>query len=263
MMSDTEPQVRIAVLVKQVPDVNGIQIDPETRKPVAGAELVMNSYDAYALGEAMNLKQSYGAHVTVVSAGPDSANDVLVRGLATGADEAIHIVFPGNNNVDTLALATMFEGVLAGRKFDIILTGQTTDDYEHGQVPIQLAELLGRPHVSLVTHVEIDASELQVNRDAEGRKETVACPLPAVLMVLSGRDGPQHHPTLRGMMAAKRKQIERVEVGASMGPARLKWSDPVSPERAFEGVVIRNEPAERAASMLVDWLRERKLAPRA
>ncbi len=258
-MSANDNPLRIAVLVKQVPDVTALRIDPETRLPVPGAELVMNTYDAYAIGEAINLKKSDGAEVTVVCAGPDSVKDVLMRGLATGADQAIHIVFPANNDVDTLTLASVLGMVLKERDFDLILAGQTTDDYESGQVPAQLAELLGYPHVSLVTHVELEPDGLRVRRDAEASKEIITCPMPAIVMVLSGRDGPQHHPTLRGMMAAKRKPIERVDVPMPETAPRLSWSDPVAPEKAFDGIIVRDEPADVAASRLVDWLRDRNL----
>lgn len=258
-MTENAQIVRIAVLIKQVPDIAAIEIDRDTRQPVPGAELVMNTYDAYAIGEAINLKETGDADVSVICAGPDSARDVLIRGLATGADRAIHIVLPEHNEIDTLALAGILASILEEGAFDLILTGQTTDDCETGQVPIQLAELLGCPHVSLVTHVQIEGGGLRANRDAEASKEVVTCPMPAVLMVLSGRDAPQHHPSLRGMIAARRKPLERVESSRPDRTNRLSWSTPVAPEKSFEGIIIRDEPADIAASRLVDWLAERKL----
>lgn len=261
-MSANDPPFRIAVLVKQVPDVNAIRIDTVTRQPEPGAELVMNTYDGYAIGEAINLKESHGAEVTVVCAGPDGARDILMRGLATGADQAVHIVFPQHNEVDTLALANVLSSVLRDRVFDLILTGQTTDDSETGQVPAQLAEMLGLPHVSLVTHIEVESDRLRVHRDAEASKEVVSCSTPAVLMVLSGREGPQHNPSLRGMIAAKRKPFERVDVPIVETARRLSWSDPVAPEKALAGVIVRDESPNVAASKLADWLLERNLIKR-
>ena len=261
-MSEYSGSLRIAVLVKQVADVNAIETDPDSRRAIPGGALVMNTYDAYAVGEAMTLKESYGAEVTVICAGPESVREVLLRGLATGADAAIHGVLPGNNAVDTLALAGGLREIVEDRAFDLILAGQVADDYETGQVPAQLAELLGIPHVSLVTHVEIEVEGLHVRRDAEASKETVRCPMPAVLMVLSGRDGPRHHPSLRGMMAAKRKPIERIDVPAIDPASRLSWSEPIVPEKVFAGVIVRDEPADVAAGALADWLLEHKLLER-
>ncbi|MBA2248398.1 MAG: electron transfer flavoprotein subunit beta/FixA family protein [Chloroflexia bacterium] len=261
-MSETPDRPRIAVLVKQVADVNAIETDPDSHRAIPGGPMVMNTYDAYSIGEAVTLKETHGAHVTVICAGPDSVREVLLRGLATGADAAIHIVLPDNNAVDTLVLAEMLGMVLEERAFDLILAGQAADDYETGQVPSQLAELLGIPHVSLVTHIEIESDGLCVWRDAEASKEIMRCPVPAVMMVLSGRDGPQHHPTLRGMMAAKRKPIERVEAPDPERARRLSWSEPVVPEKVFAGIIVQDEPADVAAAALVDWLEEHKLIAR-
>ena len=253
---------RIAVLVKQVADVNAIETDPDSRQAKPGGALVMNTYDAYALSEAITLKETNGAVVTVICVGPDSVREVLLRGLATGADAAIHIVLSDNNSVDTLTLAGVLGAVVEDKAFDLILAGQVADDYETGQVPAQLAELLGVPHVSLVTHVEIEPDGLRVRRDAEASKETLHCPMPAVLMVLSGRDGPRHHPSLRGMMAAKRKPIERLEASRSQSAPRLTWSEPIVPEKVFAGIIVRDEPADVAAAALADWLFDLKLLER-
>lgn len=261
-MSDITGGLRIAVLVKQVADVNAIEIDLVSRQALPGGPLVMNTYDAYAIGKAIMIKEACAAEVTVICAGPESARDVLLRGLATGVDAAIHIVLPDQNALDTLALADVLSTVLKDRAFDLILAGQAADDYETGQVPAQLAELLGISHVSLVTHVEIEPGGLRVRRDAEASKETVRCPMPAVLMVLSGRDGPQHHPSLRGMMAAKRKPVERVDVPRPESVGRVSWSKPVVPEKVFAGIIVRDEPADVAAATLVEWLQEHKLVER-
>ena len=260
MSETTRP--RIAVLVKQVADANAIETDQVSRRATPGGALVMNTYDAYALGEAITLKETHGAEVTVICAGPDSVRDVLLRGLATGADAAIHVVLSDNNAVDTLTLAGALGAIVEERAFDLILAGQVADDYETGQVPAQLAELMGIPHVSLVTHVEIEPDGLRVWRDAEASKEIVHCPMPAVLTVLSGRDGPQHHPSLRGMMAAKRKPIERLEAPMSHTVSRLSWSEPFVPEKVFSGVMVRDQPADVAAGALVDWLFDHKLLER-
>lgn len=257
-MSETR-QLKVAVLVKQVPDVNAITVEPATHRPLIGSTLVMNTYDAYAVGEAVGLKERLGASVTVITAGPPSAREVLLRALATGADEALLIDLPHHNDLDTLAAARILAGELGEHDFDLVLAGQSSDDYETGQVGPQVAELLGWPHVSLVTHVEVEGRSLTVNRDAEASKEVVALPLPAVLMVLSGRDGPQKFPTLRGMMAAKKKTIPVVDPGPQDPSMQLSWSDPIAIEREVAGMIVEGVPAEQAAADLVSWLREQKL----
>ncbi|MDQ3444352.1 MAG: electron transfer flavoprotein subunit beta/FixA family protein [Chloroflexota bacterium] len=259
-MSDQTDQISIAVLVKQVPDVNAITVDAVTNRAHLGSTQVMNTYDAYAVGEAIGIKERVGATVTVITAGPPSSTQVLLRALATGADEAILIDLPNHNDLDTLETARILAGEIRKNGFDLVLAGQSTDDYETGQVGPQVAELLGWPHTSLVTHVEIAAGRtLSINRDAEASKEVVETTMPAVLMVLSGRDGSQKFPTLRGMMAAKKKTIPVVEAEPRRESPRLEWSDPVAIEREVAGTIIEGVPAEQAAAELVSWLREQKL----
>ncbi len=258
-MSEKTGQLKIAVLVKQVPDVNAITVDPATHVPDLGSGRVMNTYDAYAVGEAIGIKERFGATVTVITAGPSEAKEVLLRALATGADEAILIDLPDHNEIDSLATARILTDEICKHDFDLVLAGQSTDDYETGQVGPQVAELLHWPHVSLVTHVEVEDRTVCVHRDAEASKEVVSVPLPAVLMVLSGRDGAQRFPTLRGMMAAKKKTIPVVAVDEPGRPARVAWSDPMAVEREAAGIVIQGVPADQAAADLVTWLRERKL----
>ncbi len=258
-MTELSGQLDIAVIVKQVPDINSITVDPVTHRPDLGSERVMNTYDAYAVGEAIGIKERFGGTVTVITAGLSSAREVLLRALATGADEAVLIDLPNHNDIDSLSTARILAAEIRKHEFDLVLAGQSTDDYETGQVGPQVGELLGWPHVSLVTHVDVDDRSLTINRDAEASKEVVETSLPAVLMVLSGRDGPQKFPTLRGMMAAKKKTIPVVEASQGDPSMRLVWSDPVAIERDVKGTLLKDVPAEQAAAELVAWMREQKL----
>jgi electron transfer flavoprotein beta subunit len=260
-MSTGTSGLRIAVIIKQVPDINAVTIDPVTRHPRLGNDRIMNTYDAYAVGEAIGIKERFGANVTVVTAGSHEAREVLMRALATGADDAILIDFPDHNEVDSLAIAKVISRELANHGFDLVLAGQSTDDYESGQVGPQVAELLRWPHVSLVTHVDLNERSLRVRRDAEASKETIEVPLPAVLMVLSGRDSEQRYPTLRGMMAAKKKTILLVSPDQDTDDLpRIEWSEPAAVDRAASGIILEGLPADQAASELVAWLKEHKLA---
>ena len=257
-MSDNGPN--IAVLVKQVPDVNEITIDPATRHARIGETRVLNTFDHYALTAALGLSDQAGGCVTVITAGPHQARDVLLRCLASGADHATLIDLPDHNGVDTLALAKVLASEVRRQGFDLVFAGQSTDDYEAGQVGPQVAELLGWPHVSLVTQVALEGNRLEIRRDAESSKEDVSVALPAVLMVLSGRDSDQRYPTLRGMMQAKKKTIPVVTPDVETDNARLSWSEPVAEERDATGIIVQGVPAPEAARKLVAWLKERKLA---
>ncbi|MDQ3542081.1 MAG: electron transfer flavoprotein subunit beta/FixA family protein [Chloroflexota bacterium] len=250
--------LQIAVLVKQVPDINAVRVDAGSRRADLGTSLVMNTYDTYAVSEAISLKERMDAEVTVVSAGPASTREVILRALATGADSGIHVEIGEPNAMDSLAMAQVLADALRDEEIDLIMAGQTTDDYETGQVGPQVAELLGWPHVSLATHIDVVERRLRVTRDAEGSKETVEFPTPGVVMVLSGRDGSQRHPSLRGMMAAKNKPIRSI-LATLPEKRRLFWSEPVAPVREMEGTILAGLAPAEAATQLVTWLKDRKL----
>lgn len=256
-MSEFAP--RVAVLVKQVPDVNEVTIDPPTRKARMGTARILNTYDRYALAAALEIRDRAGGSVTAITAGPPEAREILLRCLASGADEAVLVDLPQHNELDTLAIAKALTRVLQDREIDLVVAGQSTEDYEAGQVGPQVAELVGWPHVTLVTRVELEGRRLRIRRDAERTKEDVSVDLPAVLMVLSGRDSEQRHPTLRGMMAARKKHIE-VVTPVIEDHARLAWTEPRAEVREATGIMVQGEPPAEAARQLVAWLREQRLA---
>src|SRR5690606_33708805 len=142
-------------------------------------------------------RDAYGGLVMVISLGAPGVDDALLRALAIGADSAVRINGEDANQVETLDVARVLAAVIGDRGFDLVIAGQSTEDYESGQVGPQVAELLDLPHVSLVTQVDLDGRTLTINRDAEGTKEVVAVDLPAMLVVLTGRNGEQRYPTLR------------------------------------------------------------------
>lgn len=250
--------LRIVVLVKQVPDIAALRVEQETRRVAPGTPLVMNTYDAYAVSEAISIKERMEAEVTVVSAGPAQAQEVILRALATGADHGVHVQIEEPNAIDSLAMARVLVNALNDDKIDIIIAGQTSDDYETGQVGLQVAELLGLPHVSLATRVDIAEGRARVRRDAEGSKETVDLPLPCVVMVLSGREGSLHHPTLRGMMAARKQQIRSIDATVPED-VRISWSEPAAPVREREGTILTGVAPREAVTQLVAWLKGQQL----
>lgn len=253
--------LRVAVLVKQVPDPNQLAIDSVTRRPRFDGSAVVNTFDSYAVSEAVALKERDGADITVVTVGPAATRDAVLRGLAVGADRGIHLVVDDLAQRDSLAVARLIAGALGPRHFDLVLAGQVSEDIETGQVGPQVAELLDIPHVSLVTGIERDGARLRIWRDSEGRKQVVSAPLPCLALILSGRDGEQRFPTLRGMMQAKRKPIDEVAVTAYDEPRRLTWSEPVAPVRERSAVIVSGDDPAAAAVLLVDWLQERRLLP--
>ena len=258
-MSDVANDLRICALVKQIPDPNGITVDPDTHRAVFTGSPMVNTFDTYAIGQALDLKERFGGEVTIVSAGPAGAREAILRGLGTGADRGQHLLLDDAERRDSLALATLLADHLRGQSFDLILAGQTSEDLETAQVGPQAAELLDLPHVSLVTGVDYDGESLHVHRDSEGRKQVVSVSLPAMLLLLSGRDGEQRHPTLRGMMQAKRKPLDVTTVPPVEQPAPMTWSEPEAPVRVRTATILRDIDPHDAAAQLATWLRDKHL----
>jgi electron transfer flavoprotein beta subunit len=247
----------IAVLIKQVPDMNAIRVDRATGRLVPSPQLGISSYDEYAIEAALRFKEQVGGEVIVVTAGPASARDVVTRALSMGADRGIHLELGDVNTTDTLGMARLLADVVRPLQCDLVIAGQTSDDFEAGQVGPQVAELLVMPVLSNVVEARIDEQGLTVRRDMEDGFQTVRAPLPAVLLSSTGLDVPRL-PSLKGIMAAKKKPVEKIAVAA---PAqdRIAWSTPFVPAKAVSGTIVQETPPAEAARQLVAWLQERKL----
>lgn len=256
-MADAGKPVTIAVLVKQVPDTNALKIDRASGKPVLGGQQVVNSYDEYAVEEALRLKELLGGEVVALTVGPAGAKDVLTRALAMGADRAIHVEVADPNALDTLAVARMLAEHLRPLAADLVLAGQVADDYETGQVGAQVAELLDLPLLSSVVGIEMLDGEVRARRDMEDGYQTVRAPMPAVLLTSTGLNEPRF-PSLKGIMAAKKKPIERV-AGEAVPRDGIAWSEPTVPPRTAGGVRLQDVPTDQAVKQLVSWLEEQKV----
>jgi len=247
---------QIAVLVKQVPDLNAMRIDSATGKPIFGGQMVISSYDDYAIEAAIKLKEANGAKVTVVAAGPAGAKDAVSRALAMGADKGI-LLEVAANDVDTRVLARVLADRLQGAGYDLILTGQSSDDTGTGQIGPQVAEYLGLPSVSSVIGLDANGPTISLIRDTEDGKQKVSVETPVLIMASSGLNEPRY-PSLKGIMAAKKKPLETIKVEAAESQD-IAWGEPFREERTATGTIVADVPADEAAARLAAWLREKKL----
>lgn len=247
----------IVVLVKQVPDMNAVKIDAASGRARTSGKS-MSSYDAYAVQHALALKEKIGGEVVAVSAGPTIAKDALTRALAMGADKGVHIELNDQDERDSLDMARVFADAVRPLDPRVILLGQQSDDAETGQIGPQLAELLGMPHVSSVMAVDADGDVVKLQRDTEAGYQQVTVPIPVVVMSGSSTEDPIY-PSIKGMMAAKRKPVEKVVAADKDDAIRLSWSEPIASQREAEGIVLQGETAQDAAKKLVTWMKENKL----
>lgn len=224
------------------------------------ATFELNEPDAYALEEALRLKEKHGGEVVVCSAGPARVTQVVREALARGADRAIHV--EGDlAAADAFVIADALASAIKAEHFDLVLTGLQSDDQGFGQVGVVLAEKLGIPHATIIMEVNVDPStgsghggSLRVKRELEGGWfQFVSMPLPALLTIQSGINQ-LRYATLKGIMAAKKKEIRNVPAPSGLA-ARQRIVDLYVPQKAKKTEMIGGSPAE-AARQLVKALRE-------
>src|SRR5919199_2224039 len=212
--------MKIAVCIKQVPtrEWQPRLNDDKTWIRDQDASFEMNEPDAYALEEALRLKEKHGGEVVVCSAGPSRVAQVIREALARGADRAIHVEDEALASADAFVTSAALAAAMRDEKFDAILTGLQSDDQGFAQVGVILAEKLGLPHATIIMEVNIQGSELRVKRELEGGWfQWVAMPLPAVLTIQSGINQ-LRYATLKGIMAAKKKEIRKASVPGGAAP---------------------------------------------
>jgi electron transfer flavoprotein beta subunit len=218
------------------------------------ASFELNEPDAYALEEGLRLKEKHGGEVIVCCAGPARATQVIREALARGADRALHVEADGLAAADANAVAEALAAAISPEQVDLVLTGLQSDDQGFGQVGVVLAGKLDIPHATIIMEVQKTESGLRVKRELEGGWfQWVALPLPALLTIQSGINQ-LRYATLKGIMAAKKKEIKKVAppAGAASGQ---RVTSLYFPEKGKKTQMLQGGPAD-AAKELVKRLRE-------
>jgi electron transfer flavoprotein beta subunit len=203
--------MKIVVCIKQVPAKDApLAITDSTwiRETDIGFE--MNEPDSYALEEALRLKEKHTGEVIALSMGPDRVRQTIKEALAKGADRGMHIADDKAHMLDPLGAAKFLAAAIEREKPDLVLTGLQSEDQGFGQTGVLLAELLGRPHATIIMQIEAQGGGLRVKRELEaGWFQWVELPMPAVLTIQSGINKVRY-ATLKGIMAAKKKEIANI-----------------------------------------------------
>ncbi len=248
--------MKIAVCIKQVVTREGqIRVnDAQTWVRDQDAGFEMNEPDAYALEAALRLKEQHAGEVVVCSAGPARVAQVIREALARGADRAIHVEDDRLAATDAFAIANALAAPMREEQFDLVLTGLQSDDQGFAQTGVVLAERLGLPHATIIMDVQINDRQLRVKRELEGGWfQWVAMSLPAVLTIQSGINQ-LRYATLKGIMAAKKKEIRKVAPSADLRVTQRILKVYV-PEKGKRTQMIAGSSAE-AAKELVRRLRD-------
>ena len=254
--------MKCIVCVTSVPDTASvIKISGDgTHIDETGIKWIISPYDEYALEEALKITEARGGEVTAVTYGPTRAEATLRDCLARGAHQAIHILGGEATLGDSLTIAKVLAAALTGRGYDLILCGYKGVGTDCSQVGQMLAELLGIPHVSNVTKLTVGDGSIEAGRDVEGGQEQVHCPLPALITAQKGLNEPRY-AALKGIMAAKKKPVEKIEVaslGINEGADTFFTIHKLElPAATTAGTIIHGEEdPQAAAAQLVKLLRD-------
>jgi electron transfer flavoprotein beta subunit len=256
--------MKIIVAIKQVPERDArIRIDAAGKWiDLQDVEFALNESDAYALEEALQLKEANGGEVVVVSAGPEQVGKTIREALAKGADRGIHIESDDLASYDPLGLARLIAAAIRDENADLILTGLQSDDLGFGQTGVILAEVLGIPHASLILKIEAAGDGVKVLRELEdGWFQHIELPTPALLTIQSG-SSKLRYATLMGIKRAKMKEVRVVPASELVaadpllkpGQPAITLERVLLPHKQRTTQMLTGTPAESAAA-LVEKLR--------
>jgi electron transfer flavoprotein alpha subunit len=172
--------VRIAVLIKQIPAPEQLRMDGG-RVVRDGVELEVNAYCRRANAKAVELAGPDG-EVVVFTMGPPTADEALREMIACGATRGVHLCDPGFAGSDTLATArTLAAAINWEGPFDLILAGLNSLDADTGQVPAELAEMLGMPFAPGIRDIEIAEPTFTARLETDDGYRSIEGELPVVL----------------------------------------------------------------------------------
>jgi electron transfer flavoprotein alpha subunit len=174
--------LRVAALVKQIPKIEAMALGPDGRLQREGLELHMNDYCRRAVAKGHELARATGGTLTVITLGPPSAENVLREAIAFGADEGIHVTDPAFAGSDTWATARALGAALEHEgPFDLVLLGRNSVDADTGQVPPQVAAMLGLPFLTGIRALELDGETLRLRLEHDDEWVDAEVELPAML----------------------------------------------------------------------------------
>ncbi len=257
--------MKIVVCIKQVPDTTEIKLDPVKGTMIReGVPSIMNPDDKGGLEMALQLKDKFGAEVTVLTMGPMQAEAILREAFAMGADKAILLSDRKFAGADTLATSNTLAGALRALGYDLIITGRQAIDGDTAQVGPQIAEHLDLPQVTYVEDLQFDGKKtFTVRKATEDGYQILEVEAPCVLTVLSSANKARYM-SVRGIVEAFDKPIEtwgfdnitvdESKIGLNGSPTRVAKSFGKALKAA--GQVYEVEPTE-AVDIIINKLKEK------
>lgn len=257
--------MNIVVCIKQVPNTNEVKIDPKTGTLIReGVPSIINPDDKAGLEAALRLKDSQGAHVTVLTMGPPQAETALREALAMGADEAVLVTDRAFGGADTWATAHTIAAAVKKLPYDLIITGRQAIDGDTAQVGPQIAENLNIPNISYAEEIKVEGEYVTVKRQFEDRYHILKAKMPCLITALSELNTPRYM-TPGGIVDAYQKEIKKItradldvadgDIGLKGSPTRVVKTFTKSPKAA--GTLVSNLNSQEAADYILEKLKEK------
>ena len=261
--------MNITVCIKQVPGSTKVEVDPVTGVLKRdGADSKMNPYDLYALETAIRLKERYGGHVSVITMGPPSAEEVIREAFTMGADDGFLLTDRKFAGADVLATAyALSQGIKMAGHFDILITGKQTTDGDTAQVGPEISEYLDIPCIANVISIDsVSARGIKVSMDMQTAIERSFIHYPCLISV----DKDIYQPRLPSYIkkkASKEKMIRRItfsdladrdetKYGLSGSPTQVKRIFPPAVNDKRE--LYTGESAQKMSDSIISKLKEHK-----
>jgi electron transfer flavoprotein beta subunit len=207
----------------------------------------MNELDEYAVEEGLRLTEAHGGEVTILTMGPQKAAESIRKALSMGADKAVHLLDDALAGSDALATSAALAAALGRIEFDLVILGSESTDARMGVMAAMLSERLGLPQLSFASKVEIDGTDITINRQADYGYDQVKASLPAIVSVVEKINEPRY-PSFKGIMAAKKKPVETLsaaDLGLDAGQVGLGAA-------ATEVVSFADRPPRQAGTVVKD-----------
>ena len=252
--------MNILVLIKQVPDTEAKITVSGGKVNESGIKWIVAPYDEIALEEAIRIKEKTGATVTAISVGTDQSVQALRTCYAMGADKAILVKTDDYEMLNSAGIADAILKAVEGETYEVILAGRQATDSDNGQVPLIIATKMGIPAITLTNEVTIDGDKVTMVCEMEGGEATYESGFP-VLITANDRLNEPRYPSLKGIMASKKKPIDTKESSAlgidTSGKVEVVAYEP--PAERPAGKIIDGEEVDQKAKDLVAALREEKV----
>jgi electron transfer flavoprotein beta subunit len=258
--------LKVLVLLKPTPDTETkIRLSSDNKNiEMADVKYVINPYDEFAIEEALKIKEKAGkGEVIIASFGQESVRELVIKGLAMGADRGLIISNARLENTDSLGVARILQAIVSSENPDLVLCGKQAIDDDNMHVGVMTAELLDWPHVNVVTKIEILDGKAKVMREVEGGQvEVYEVSLPAILGAHKSLNTPRY-ASLPGIMKAKKKPIDLknpADLGLNLEELKSKTQVKINsyayPPEKPQGKLFQGEELDVMVSKVVNLLRD-------